>query len=70
MKYKIIEAVIMNEETGRYRTYGIAIYDKGKLLRKINDVATDENKVKDLCIKCNSLALDPIHIDDIIEDNL
>ncbi len=70
MEYKIIKEIIMNEELGKYVTYGIAIYNEGKLLRKISDVSTSKNMVNDLCVSCNQLKLNPIHIDDVIEDNL
>lgn len=48
-----------------YPTYGI---EAGDL--KIPDVSTEQSKVKNLVNWMNTLELDPIHIDDIIEDFL
>lgn len=70
MRYSAKREVINSEEFGEYITYGIQIYNDGELIREISDVSTSERKVADLCECCNRLKLDPIHIDDVIEDIL
>ncbi len=68
--YFIKEEIFENEEIGKYITYGVVIYQKDKAVREIYDVSTSKRKVMELCARCNRLKLDPMHIDDVIEDFL
>lgn len=68
--YCVVEETLEKEEIGEYITYGIAICEDGKILRKISDISVSRQMVTELCERCNRLKLDPIHIDDVIEDNL
>ncbi|MBQ5321172.1 MAG: hypothetical protein J6K88_03825 [Oscillospiraceae bacterium] len=64
--YKCVEQRIKSEENGEYRSYGIRV-SRDKV---IEDVSTDKNFVEALTEKLNRLKVDPIHIYDVLEDEL
>ena len=55
-------------------TFGIALFtrngNRSKLIKAIPDLSTDRMAVEKLVGLCNDLQLDPIHLDDVVEDFL
>ena len=55
----------------RYTGYGIAVKEKGKdFLRVFRDVSRCKKDIDEVVQRCNRLELDPIHIEDVVEDLL
>ena len=68
-RYLLMQERLTNPELGAYETFGIRIVDGTNAeIRVISDISLDQNVVLQLCENCNLLELDPIHIDDLIED--
>lgn len=57
-----------NEETGSYIAYGIEAVRGDALCRRISDISSEEEEVKDLVALCNQNRLDIRHLDDVVED--
>ena len=55
----------------KYRGYGICVKnrDTGDS-RCIHDISVRRNEVEELIERCNRLQLDPVHVDDVIDDFL
>ena len=70
--YSIVEnELVLNGETTV--TYGIAVCSFGSGVRQeetVNDVSTDRERLCALVDLCNRLALEPLHLHDVIEDFL
>ncbi len=66
--------IIVCSEYNDKISYGIALTEKVDdctiVLRTISDISPLKNAVEQLIELCNELYLDPIHLDDIIEDFL
>ena len=70
VKYLLIEDSI-EDEIGRIRTsYGIEIIIDGVIMRSIRDVYTDRAAAQTLIDRCNRLRLSPVHIDDVLENEI
>lgn len=55
----------------KYRGYGICVRKVGtEEARSFFDISTRRGDVLELVDRCNRLALDPIHIEDVIDDFL
>ena len=68
-RYLLMQERLTNPEIGAYETFGIRIVDGTNAeIRVISDISLEKNVVLQLCEDCNRFELDPIHIDDIIED--
>ena len=56
------------------QTFGIALLAKNEncsvLIKAIPDLSTDQMEVEKLAGLCNKLQLDPIHLDDVVDDFL
>ena len=56
------------------QTFGIALFAKREncsvLIKAIPDLSTDQIAVEKLAYLCNELQLDPIHLDDVLDDFL
>lgn len=65
--------MVCSEYNGKI-SYGIALTEKVDdrtiILRTISDISLLKNAVEQLVKLCNELYLDPIHLDDVIEDFL
>ena len=70
IRYCLIEQVIENPELGAYTSYAVAILRDDQYTRIVPDVFLDRCKAKEFIERCNLLELDPIHLDDAIEDIL
>ena len=69
MKYQVIESRVEIDGV-IYTSYGIGCENAGNLLFQINDLSINKDRVSKLVYLCNDLQLDPIHIDDVVEDFL
>ena len=70
VKYLLIEDS-SEYENGRIRTsYGIEIIIDGVIMRSIRDVYTDRAAAQTLIDRCNRLRLSPVHIDDVLENEI
>lgn len=72
--YRVIEETLYHEDLGQYTAYGISAYSvedgETKLLAHISDVFLDMQKAEQFASLCNRLALDPIHLPDVVADML
>ena len=69
--YIVFSEVLHSDEIGQYISFGIQVQDaNGHVIISISDVSTDQSFVSNICDECNSGALDPVHLMDIIEDRL
>ncbi len=69
MKYQIIECSVELDGIN-YTSYGIGYVSAGTLLFVIKDLTLNRARVEKFVSLCNDLQLDPIHIDDAVEDFL
>lgn len=65
--YEYFKENLSNEETGSYISYGIRTVD-GK--HSISDVSTNETVATEIVRKLNKGNVSPIHMKDVIEDEL
>lgn len=74
VKYRITEKTVSYPEIGTYNSYGICAYQKDlddeKLIACFYDVFSERKKAEELVELCNTLELDPIHLEDVVEDAL
>lgn len=74
VEYRITERKVSYPETGTYDSYGICAYtiecESEKLIACFYDVFSERKKAEELVYLCNSLELDPIHLEDVVEDAL
>lgn len=70
IKYLLTKDSIENENGDRYIGYGIEITVDGVSVRRIADIYTDEATARAFVSRCNRLHLSPLHIDDVIEDEI
>ena len=72
-KYIVVCSTYMNEDKTR-TAYGIAIADDSDgvtiILKSYGDLTSDSSRIEELVHSCNLYKLDPIHLEDIIEDFL
>lgn len=69
IEYSLFEETLTLDRT-TYLSYGVAIFEDDIIIRKINDVSVDYISVNKLIALCNDEQLEPIHIDEIIDDYL
>ena len=70
-QYLPFEERLQSDEGGIYISYGIKITDiSGYTILLVSDVSLDKQLVCNLCYKCKVAQLDPIHLHDVIEDNI
>ena len=70
-QYLPTENHLFTEELGHYTSFGIDVTDKdGETILSVPDVSPNQCTVTHLCFLCTKLKLDPIHLFDVLEDNL
>ena len=52
------------------KTYGIAVVENKKIIRKIKDVSTDRKAIMRFVKNLNTSQIELVHLDDVIEDFL
>ena len=66
--YTLVESVC-DTEGHTYKSYGICVINKEtNEALTYYDVSLDKGEIERLAMLCNELKLDPIHIEDVIED--
>lgn len=72
IQYELKEENFAEEESGSRRTYGVYAYDSetNSLIVSMHDVFTDAAQGERLVRECNEYELDPIHLDEVIENEL
>lgn len=62
---------LRSDELGAYRSFGIKAADgDGRGIMSVSDVSLDRDFVAELCRKCTDCGLDPVHLQDVIDDNI
>lgn len=70
-RYVPFKEKLYSDEFGTYISFGIKAFDSLNCsITSVSDVSTNEVFVQDLCEKCTLYQLHPIHLLDVIEDNL
>lgn len=69
-EYKVCVGTVIDEAGKEHTTYGVELWQLCQAVRVIPDVSLDEASVRELVRLCNELELDPIHLDDVVEDFL
>ena len=69
-KYELVREELTDPERGAYTAYGVVLKQNGQILRTISDVFFNLAVAEQFISQCNELQLDPIHLDDVIEDLL
>lgn len=67
-EYRVFRGQIFDEEKNIHMSYGIELWKNGELARRISDVSVDSEGLHELVRLCNELELDPVHLDDVVED--
>lgn len=67
MFYKIRVDEVKDELNNTHIVYGIDVY---QCVHSVPDVFTDEQCAKQFIQRCNDFDLDPIHLNDVIENCL
>lgn len=74
VKYRITQKTVSYPEIGTYNSYGICAYQtelgNERMIACFYDVFAERNKAEELVELCNSMDLDPIHLEDVVEDAL
>ena len=71
IQYLPFEEERYHADIGPYVSYGIEARDEhGNVVRSISDVSTDRAYTASLCERCTINRLDPIHLYDVVEDNI
>lgn len=68
--YVTEKEIKINEYGKEYTCYGIKVYENSQVLKSMSDVFPDETIAKDFADMCNRSQLNPIHLEDVIEDYL
>ena len=68
IEYRISASVVTDEDGLPHDTYGIELWKNNERIRAVNDVSLDCAGITNVVNLCNELDLDPIHLDDVIED--
>lgn len=69
-EYRLFEQSMYERAVGFYETYGISVFDEGKLTRIVKDVSVDRDKVERLVKKLNMEQLETEHLNQVIEEFL
>lgn len=68
--YRPVEEWGFHEDIGRFRTFGIAVYRNSRLLFLRSDVFAGRAVVEEICRLCTAEQVEPVHLEDVIEDSL
>ena len=69
-KYTLLISRENDKENKNRKAYGIAVYRGGSLVRVVEDVAPDPDSAVRLIKLFNDEGLDPVHLDQAVEDYL
>ena len=68
--YELCSAKSHDKEYGSYTAYGIAVLYEGTVIRTVEDVSAEKEKVTALVKLFNEERLSPAHLDEAIENFL
>lgn len=68
--YAVFGEKFTEESTFSYMTYGIEVWEEGRIIRRIRDVTLNESEANDFAKLCTRLKLSPEQLDDAIYDLL
>ncbi len=70
--YEVNQEINSHIDIGNYSSYGLNVYvqvnGENKLLKRVSDLFTEEQDARAFAELCNSENLEPVHLDDVIED--
>lgn len=70
-RYVPIKESLYSDELGSYISFGIKAVDLlGRDVTSVSDVSTNEAFITELCNLCTQEQLLPVHLLDVIEDNI
>ena len=69
-EYRLFVQSKFDRVCGYYHTYGISVFENGRLTRIIRDVSLDREKVDRLIDAFNEGELDAVHLNQAIEEFL
>ena len=69
-RYVSFKEILYSEELGYYTAFGICAYLYSTPIARISDVSLDAKAAQDLAYLLTAEQLDPIQLDDVIEDYL
>ena len=69
-RYLVLSQVLKNEDGDEYTAYGITVMSGEREMVSIPDISTNYEDMRRLAEACEKNELDPIHINDVVEDFL
>ena len=69
-EYKVYQDSEGDSAFHHRHTYGVALYQDGACQRVIGDISGDRKRLEKLVRLFNAEALDPVHLDQAVEDFL
>ena len=69
-RYVPVQETLKSEELGTYVTYSLSVRTIEEEIAFVSDVSTDYEEIEQLAALCTIKELDPIHLEDVIQDFL
>lgn len=69
-RYVPVQETVTDDEGNRHVTYGLSVRTVEDEIIYVSDVSTDFEELAKLADVCTEKGLEPIHLDDVIEDFL
>ena len=69
-QYVPVQETLTSDELGTYVTYSVSVQTVSEEIAFVRDVSTDFDEIVQLTERCTEQQLDPVHLDDLIEDFL
>lgn len=70
-RYVPFKEILYSDDIDSYISFGIKVFNRfGHEIMSVSDVSVNKDFVLELCNRCTLYQLYPIHLFDIIEDNL
>ena len=70
IRYEFFREYRYDRLLGFYETYGISVFENGRLIRSIRDISTERDRVSALTQRFNSEQLETCHLDQAMEEFL
>ena len=70
IRYELLAQRLDDSEYGSVLTYGVTVLDHGEIIRSVEDISLDKEKVGALITRFNQERLSPVHLDEAIENFL
>ena len=69
-EYKLFTESMYDRIVGFYKTYGISVFEDGKLTRIIKDISLDRDAVERLICAFNDEKIEAVHLSQAIDEFL